>query len=559
MPRNYEYKEVDIQDLLLDEENPRFASSILVKESASQIGQDTIVEHLLRYSNVIELANRINDVGELHGSEIITCIQKGSKYVVLEGNRRTCACKLLLDRTLIPEQYKSKIKFITERTKANITKVMVTIYPDRESVQPYLSDRHITGVKKWSALEKNNYYMNLFYQYKDVEDVKKHTSDSITVVTKSIIKYQFFMDVFDILKSKYQDLEIEKIDYLPMVDRFMETLVGNDEEVGLKLELDNERLIYLYMPEKKDIYDSILLKVGEAFLIRREKRLCEEDEESKIVSSEIYAKRDQKQLILDDVRIPGLYKLIQEYKGNSDTSTSNAGNTNKSNDDQISDPSSGTKENDDDKTTESSEGSSKKDKGEDNDQTTAGKRSDSEYKNENKKNGDNSNWKGAGGNKNLPYFFQGLNYQNLDPNDSDSHGISRVCKEIQLFSNRKLVNDFPMAAAFLMRTIIEHSLIYYSKKHKIQGQDKYIWGDISNNNGAMKLSSIINIYKRNLTNYITNQNMQEYFLDLFQDYDKEVNPLNWVVHRPEQYQLPAKDLIDLPRKGLLSLINFLIS
>lgn len=53
------------------------------------------------------------------------------------------------------------------------------------------------------------------------------------------------MDVFDILKSKYQDLEIEKIDYLPMVDRFMETLVGNDEEVGLKLELDNEKLIYL--------------------------------------------------------------------------------------------------------------------------------------------------------------------------------------------------------------------------------------------------------------------------------------------------------------------------
>ena len=54
-----------------------------------------------------------------------------------------------------------------------------------------MSDRHITGVKKWSALEKNNYYMNLFYQYGDVADVKKHTSDSVSVVTKSIIKYQF--------------------------------------------------------------------------------------------------------------------------------------------------------------------------------------------------------------------------------------------------------------------------------------------------------------------------------------------------------------------------------
>ena len=316
MPRQYEYKEVEIKDLLLDEENPRFASSILVQKSANQIGQETVIEHLLRYSNVIELANRINEVGELHGSEIITCIRKGNKYVLLEGNRRTCACKLLLDRSIIPEHYKSKITFITERTKANITKVMVTIYPDRESVQAYLSDRHITGVKKWSALEKNNYYMNLFYQYGDVAEVKKHTSDSVSVVTKSIIKYQFFMDVFNVLKLEYEGLEIEKIDYLPMVDRFMETLVGNDEDVGLKLELDKEKLVYVCMSEKKDIYDNILLKVGEAFLIRKEKRLCKENEVPKIVSSEIYAKKDQKKLILDDVRIPGLLDLIQKYKNN---------------------------------------------------------------------------------------------------------------------------------------------------------------------------------------------------------------------------------------------------
>lgn len=103
MPRNYEYKEVAVQELLLDEENPRFASSILVKESTNKITQEMIIEHLLRYSDVIKLAQRINEVGELHGSEIITCTKKGDKFVVLEGNRRTCACKLLLDRKLIPE------------------------------------------------------------------------------------------------------------------------------------------------------------------------------------------------------------------------------------------------------------------------------------------------------------------------------------------------------------------------------------------------------------------------------------------------------------------------
>lgn len=91
--------------------------------------------------------------------------------------------------------------------------------------------------------------------------------------------------------------------------------------------------------------------------------MCEEDEESKIVSSEIYAKRDQKQLILDDVRIPGLYKLIQDYKGSAETAASNVGNTNKSNDGQMRDLNSDTKGNDDNKTKESGNGSSKKDKG----------------------------------------------------------------------------------------------------------------------------------------------------------------------------------------------------
>lgn len=558
MPRNYEYKEVAVQELLLDEENPRFASSILVKESTNKITQEMIIEHLLRYSDVIKLAQRINEVGELHGSEIITCTKNGDKFVVLEGNRRTCACKLLLDRKLIPEQYRSNFPFITEHAKANIEKVMVTIYPDRESVQAYLSDRHIAGVRRWSALEKNNYYMNLFLQYGNVESVKKHTSDSVSVVTKSIKKYQFFMDVFNILKSKYTSLEIEKIDYLPMVDRFMDTLVGDDEEVGLNLEIDYEKLQYLCISEKRDVYDKILLKIGEAFLVRKERRLCGDGELSKVVGSEIYGKNDQKRLILEDIRIPGLYSLIQQYKSDGKTETSGAEGDKKTDSAVKNDTSEGT-ENGASKNAGADNASSEGDMSKDSAQTANGEKNGNTSSNEDKGEEDNKQERGAGGNSNLPYFFQGLNYQNLDPNDSDSHGVSRACKEIQLFSNRKLVDNFPMAAAFLTRTIIEHALIYYSKKHKIQGQNKFIWEDISNNGNAIKLSSIINKYKSNLANYILDIKMREYFTDLFGDYNTNVNPLNWVVHRPDEYQLPAKDLIDLPRKGLLALINFLIA
>lgn len=162
----------------------------------------------------------------------------------------------------------------------------------------------------------------------------------------------------------------------------------------------------------------------------------------------------------------------------------------------------------------------------------------------------------VGGSRNTPYFFQGINYSALNPNDADSHGVSAVCRELHLFSDKRLVATFPIAATFLVRTAIEQSIIYYSKKHTIQGQNKLIWEDIK---GINKLSSIINKYKTNLPNYITDTSIRQYFTQLFGNYEDNVDPLNWVVHRPAEFQLDSTTLIELPRKGLLTIINFLIS
>ena len=136
---------------------------------------------------------------------------------------------------------------------------------------------------------------------------------------------------------------------------------------------------------------------------------------------------------------------------------------------------------------------------------------------------------GSGGDRNLPYFFRGLQYGALDPNDADSHGVAAVCRELQLFSDKKIVAICPIAAAFLVRTIIEQAIKYYSKKHCIQGQNKLIWEDIKN---LTNLSKIIDKYKRNLHNYITDTSMRQYFMALFGNYEDNIDPLNWVIHRP---------------------------
>ena len=161
-----------------------------------------------------------------------------------------------------------------------------------------------------------------------------------------------------------------------------------------------------------------------------------------------------------------------------------------------------------------------------------------------------------GSKKNLPYFFLGIDYSHLNPTDAGTHGIAEVCSELRYLSEKQLVDRVPIAAVFLIRSAIEQAIIYYSKKHYIQGQNKFIWENVKN---LSKLSKIIDNYNKNLPNYITDAEMRQYFTALFGDYEKNVDPLNWVVHRPAEFQFDTKTLVELPKRGLLTLINYLIA
>lgn len=167
---------------------------------------------------------------------------------------------------------------------------------------------------------------------------------------------------------------------------------------------------------------------------------------------------------------------------------------------------------------------------------------------------------GSGGKGNIPYFFQGITYGALDPNDSDTHGVSAICKELKWFSDMKYVESCPIAATFLLRAIIEESIKYYSKKNKIlnqqQGTDKRIWEHVKDIN---QLSKLIDKYIKSLDNYIPDENIKQYFRVLFSNYESTVDPLNWVIHRPSEFQMRADQLLALPQNGLLTVINYMIS
>jgi len=123
-------------DLWLDPFNPR----IYVNHKASQ---DEIRLQLLKHEQIVDIANEIIKAGRLLPGERIITYFEGGKHIVLEGNRRVCACQLLLDPTLIPLELKKRFpKADSELLILNINQIKSDVAPNRDAAEPILTKRH---------------------------------------------------------------------------------------------------------------------------------------------------------------------------------------------------------------------------------------------------------------------------------------------------------------------------------------------------------------------------------------------------------------------------------
>jgi hypothetical protein len=331
---NYTRELLNINNILLDVENPRFASCFerLGKQEPTQ---DDVMLYLQENESVSTLAANIRATKGLHPAESIVCIQEDDKYIVLEGNRRVCACKSLcriyaegnigwVSNKVIPAFPILNIDTDKELID-NISNLDAVVYATREEAQPYISDKHIDGVKKWESIEKSSYFYRMFQDRINastngnfnaeaiIEEIAKNTISQKNDIKECVIKYSFFMSVYTALLGKYQaDKLTETNSYLPLVDRFMGTIVENSD-LGLALPM-SDRLCYTAQKGKETLLKEVLFLIGEAFIARKTGDLCSETDLSPITSTEVDSKRKQKKLIRENVRIPGLLDALNNYK-----------------------------------------------------------------------------------------------------------------------------------------------------------------------------------------------------------------------------------------------------
>ncbi|MBW3199004.1 ParB/RepB/Spo0J family partition protein [Marinobacter nauticus] len=152
-----ELKDIKVKDLVFDPQNPRLPNKY--KEGKPE----DVIRYFILKCNLLELMMSIGEKGYFSGEPLMV-VPEDHKYIVVEGNRRLAALKLLTGEFSAPVST-SKVEMIKNGAKHNPEEVPTLVFNHRDDILLYLGYRHITGIKEWDALAKARYLKQLRGQY----------------------------------------------------------------------------------------------------------------------------------------------------------------------------------------------------------------------------------------------------------------------------------------------------------------------------------------------------------------------------------------------------------
>ena len=171
--KNIDSHEIELDKLMLDIKNPRFAELYNGSEE-----EDDLIEYLLYTESGDEIADGIKNAGGFYPDRPLWVIKDNDKYLVKDGNRRCAAVKALQ----FPE------KFGLNLTKMLFNKLPVLIYKRKEELDKRILQEHTANLfKEWDRIAKALEVYKLYKSGSSIESMKE-----IDTSPKDLIKLASF-------------------------------------------------------------------------------------------------------------------------------------------------------------------------------------------------------------------------------------------------------------------------------------------------------------------------------------------------------------------------------
>jgi len=168
---------IDTMEIQLDPDNARVGKS--------NPSPDVIVNHLIEFEDIIGLAKQISDYGALFTIERILVAMVNGKPTVLEGNRRVCACQILLRPTMYIHDRKQlqQIPLIDDATRKQISTLESSVVEIRDLGDPIVANVHASAQKRpWLPINQMKWAYLAVKRGENLQDIADYLKLDISEV-----------------------------------------------------------------------------------------------------------------------------------------------------------------------------------------------------------------------------------------------------------------------------------------------------------------------------------------------------------------------------------------
>lgn len=189
-------KMMSVSELEFDLENPRLAAFDLKDDST----ETEVIEILWESMDVHELVLSIAASGYFKHEPLIV-ERVGGKNIVIEGNRRLAAVKVLITPDLA-RSLNASVPAIDEEDRNDLLK-LPTIASTRRDAWRYIGFKHVNGPAKWSSYAKSQYIAMVRREFGfELKDIAQQIGDTHNTVQRlfrgmMVIEQAERMEVFD--------------------------------------------------------------------------------------------------------------------------------------------------------------------------------------------------------------------------------------------------------------------------------------------------------------------------------------------------------------------------
>ena len=219
--------DINIEDLFLDDQNPRLPKPLRGKDEAS------IIEYMLTEAATLELMLAIGQNGFFPGEPLLV-VKEAKKYRVIEGNGRLTALMLLKDPNKAPVQKRRVAQIMESVTYKGgaIGVVPCQVFKNADPIHKYLGYRHITGVQSWDLTQKASFLTDIHrseFPKLDVEEasfeIAKMIGSRRDYVKRLLVGYSVFETIRDNRFFKVRGLDEESFYFNYIADSLRQSAI----------------------------------------------------------------------------------------------------------------------------------------------------------------------------------------------------------------------------------------------------------------------------------------------------------------------------------------------